>query len=142
MIQLTKRMEFCAAHYYSNPTWSAAKNRRVFGRDGDLHGHNYVLEVTITGEPSPETGMVMDLKVFKDLINEAAVDRLDHKHLNLDVPYFKEKIPTPENLAVLIWELLEPRLESRERQRLHRVRLYQDSSFYVDYYGERSATAE
>ena len=136
MIQLTKRVEFCAAHRYVNPGWSAAKNRRVFGRDSDLHGHNYVLEVTIRGEPSPETGMVMDLKALKDLILEAAVDRLDHKHLNEDVPYFKEKMPTPENLAVLIWELLEPRLEGGQGQRLHRVRLYQDASFFVDYYGE------
>jgi 6-pyruvoyltetrahydropterin/6-carboxytetrahydropterin synthase len=142
MIQLTKRVEFCAAHYYVNPTWTSEENRRVFGKDSDLHGHNYVLEVTIQGDPSPETGMVMDLKALKDLIVEVAVDRFDHKHLNQDVPYFKEKMPTPENLAVLIWELLEPRLEGRRGQRLHRIRLYQDASFFVDYYGERSAAVE
>ena len=72
MIQLTKRVEFCAAHYYVNPAWTAEENRRVFGKDGNLHGHNYVLEVTIQGDPSPETGMVMDLKAIKDLIVEAA----------------------------------------------------------------------
>jgi 6-pyruvoyltetrahydropterin/6-carboxytetrahydropterin synthase len=142
MIQLTKRVEFCAAHYYVNPAWSAEENQRVFGRDGNLHGHNYVLEVTIQGEPSPETGMVMDLKVLKDLIVEAIVERFDHKHLNQDVPYFKEKVPTPENLAVLTWELLEPRLEGRQGNRLHRIRLHEDTSFFVDYYGERSATLE
>jgi 6-pyruvoyltetrahydropterin/6-carboxytetrahydropterin synthase len=140
MIQLTKRVEFCAAHYYGNPTWSEEKNRRVFGRDGNLHGHNYVLEVTIRGDPSPETGMVMDLKVLKDLIVETVVDRFDHKHLNQDVPYFKEKVPTPENLAVLIWELLDPRLEGRRALLLHRIRLYEDASFFVDYFGERSDT--
>jgi 6-pyruvoyltetrahydropterin/6-carboxytetrahydropterin synthase len=142
MIQLTKRVEFCAAHYYVNHTWTSEENRRVFGKDSDLHGHNYVLEVTIRGDPSPETGMVMDLKALKDLIVEVAVDRFDHKHLNQDVPYFKEKMPTPENLAVLIWELLEPRLEGRQGQRLHRIRLYQDASFFVDYYGERSAAVD
>lgn len=139
MIQLTKRVEFCAAHSYTNPAWSAEENERVFGRESSLHGHNYILEVTIQGEPSPETGMVMDLKALKDLIVEVVVDRLDHTHLNQDVPYFKEKVPTPENLALLIWELLEPRLEGC---RLHRVRLYEDASFFVDYYGERSISPE
>jgi 6-pyruvoyltetrahydropterin/6-carboxytetrahydropterin synthase len=137
MIRLTKRVEFCAAHFYAVPAWSAEKNQRVFGREGNLHGHNYVLEVTIQGEPSPETGMVMDLKALKDLIVREAVDRFDHKHLNQDVPYFKEKVPTPENLAVVIWELLEPRLEECRGCRLHRIRLHEDESFFVDYYGER-----
>jgi 6-pyruvoyltetrahydropterin/6-carboxytetrahydropterin synthase len=142
MIQLTKRVEFCAAHSYVNPAWSAEENQRVFGRESNLHGHNYVLEVTIRGEPSPETGMVMDLKVLKDLIVEAVVDRFDHKHLNQDVPYFKEKVPTPENLAVVIWELLEPRLEGRQGHWLHRIRLHEDAFFFVDYFGERSATVD
>lgn len=140
MIRLTKRVEFCAAHRYINPRWSEEKNRQVFGKDGNPngHGHNYVLEVTILGEPSPETGMVMDLKALKDLIVEAVVDRFDHKHLNLDVPYFKEKVPTPENLAVVIWELLGPRLEGC---RLDRIRLYEDDSFFVEYAGERGERA-
>ena len=142
MIQLTKRVEFCAAHSYANPAWSAEENQRVFGREGNLHGHNYVLEVTIRGEPSPETGMVMDLKALKDLIAEAVVDRFDHKHLNQDVPYFKEKVPTPENLAVVIWELLEPRLEGGQGHWLHRIRLHEDAFFFVDYFGERSATVD
>ena len=140
MIQLTKRVEFCAAHALANPAWGADENRRVFGRDRHLHGHNYVLEVTIRGEPSAETGMVMDLKTLKDLIVEAVVDRFDHKHLNQDVPYFKEKVPTPENLAVVIWELLEPRLEGHPGLQLHRIRLHEDTSSFVDYYGERSVT--
>lgn len=140
MIRLTKRVEFCAAHHYINPRWSDEENRRVFGKcaNPNGHGHNYVLEVTIEGEPSPETGMVMDLKALKDLIVETVVDRFDHRHLNLDVPYFKEKVPTPENLAVVIWELLEPRLEGC---RLQRIRLYEDESFYVDYRGERADPA-
>jgi 6-pyruvoyltetrahydropterin/6-carboxytetrahydropterin synthase len=139
MIQLTKRLEFCAAHYYANPAWSAEENLRVFGKDSNLHGHNYVLEVTIQGEPSPETGMVMDLKALKDLIVGTVVERFDHRHLNQDVPYFKEKVPTPENLAVVIWELLEARLEGC---RLHRIRLHEDVSLFVDYYGERSSNVE
>ena len=140
MIQLTKRVEFCAAHQYVNLAWSTEENQRVFGKEGNLHGHNYVLEVTIRGNPSLETGMVMDLKALKTLIVEAVVDRFDHKHLNRDVPYFKDKVPTPENLAVLIWELLEPRLGERSGHRLHRIRLHEDAAFFVDYYGERSST--
>ena len=137
MIRVTKRVEFCAAHSYANPAWSEAENRRVFGKCGNVHGHNYVLEVTIQGEASPETGMVMDLKALKDIIVETVVDRLDHKHLNRDLPYFKEKIPTPENLVVLIWELLEPGLEGHQGLRLDRVRLHEDGTCFVDYYGER-----
>ncbi len=110
----------------------------MFGKCGNLHGHTYVLEVTIEGEPSSETGMVMDLKALKDLIVEAVVNRFDHKHLNEDLPYFKEKLPTPENMAVVIWELLEPRLPEGQGLRLHRVRLHEDGSFCVDYYGERA----
>ncbi len=135
MIRLTKRVEFCAAHRYANPAWSAEENQRVFGKEGNLHGHTYTLEVTVEGVPSPETGMVMDLKRLKELIVRVVVDRLDHKHLNLDLPYFREKVPTPENLAVLIWELLEPVVEGC---RLHRVRLHEDGACFVDYYGERS----
>ena len=86
--------------------------------------------------------MVMDLKALKDLIVEAVVDRFDHQHLNVDVPYFKEKIPTPENLAVVIWELLEPQLEGRPGLRLRRVRLHEDGSYFVDYCGERRAHVE
>lgn len=140
MIRLTKRVEFCAAHRYINPRWNEEENRLIFGKEGNPngHGHNYVLEVTILGEPSPDTGMVMDLKALKDLIVEIVVDRFDHKHLNLDVPYFKEKVPTPENLAVVIWELLVSRLEGC---RLDRIRLYEDDSTFVDYAGERDERA-
>ncbi len=100
----------------------------------NLHGHNYVLEVTIQGEPAPETGMVMDLKALKDLIVEVVVDHLDHKNLNLDVPALEGRIPTPENLAVLIWDLLGPRLDGCA---LSRVCLREDAGSSVEYFGER-----
>jgi 6-pyruvoyltetrahydropterin/6-carboxytetrahydropterin synthase len=134
MIRLTKRVEFCAAHRYLNPRWSEEENLRRFGKEAHLHGHNYVLEVTIQGEPAPETGMVMDLKVLKDLIIETVVDHLDHKNLNVDVPALGGRIPTPENLAVLIWDLLSPRLG---RCTLSRVRLHEDAGCFVEYSGER-----
>jgi 6-pyruvoyltetrahydropterin/6-carboxytetrahydropterin synthase len=137
MIQLTKRVEFCAAHRYGNPRWSAEDNARVFGPCGNLHGHNYVLEVTIQGKPAPETGMVMDLKVLKEVITERVMNRFDHKNLNVDVPELADTIPTPENLAVLIWDLLAPALQGCA---LARIRLHEDGTTYVDYTGERRGT--
>jgi 6-pyruvoyltetrahydropterin/6-carboxytetrahydropterin synthase len=134
MMQLTKRVEFCAAHRYVNPAWSAARNRRVYGKAANLHGHNYVLEVTIQGEPHPDTGMVMDLKALKALIVRAVVDDVDHKNLNVDVPAFASRPPTPEYLTVFIWERLVARLRGC---RLFRVRLHVDDGSYVDYFGER-----
>jgi 6-pyruvoyltetrahydropterin/6-carboxytetrahydropterin synthase len=133
-LRVTKRVEFCAAHRYAKAGWSDAENRRVFGKAFNLHGHNYVLEVTVEGTPSPDTGMVMDLKVLKEIIAEAVLDRLDHKNLNVDVPELAERLPTPEHVAVLIWELLAPRLTGC---RLHRVRLHQDETLAVDFLGER-----
>ncbi len=133
MIRLTKRVEFCAAHRYVNPRWTEEENRRRFGKAVNLHGHNYILEVTIQGTPAPDTGMVMDLKALKDLIADAVMDRLDHKNLNVDVPALADRLPTPENLAVVIWGLLAPRLADGS---LYRVRLHADDGSHVDYYGE------
>ena len=133
MIRLTKRVEFCAAHRYVNPRWSEEENRRRFGKAVNLHGHNYVLDITIQGTPAPDTGMVMDLKALKDLIADAVMERLDHKNLNVDVPTFAERLPTPETLAVAIWGLIAPRLTDGG---LFRVRLHEDDGSYVDYYGE------
>ena len=133
MIRLTKRVEFCAAHRYGNPRWSEEENRRRFGKAVNLHGHNYVLEVTIQGAPAPDTGMVMDLKALKDLIADAVMERLDHKNLNVDVPALVDRLPTPENLAVVIWGLIATRLTDGS---LYRVRLHEDDGPYVDYYGD------
>lgn len=134
-MRVTKRVEFCAAHRYAMPGWSEAENRRAFGKAANLHGHNYVLEVTVEGEPSPDTGMVMNLKALKDLVAEVVLDRLDHKNLNVDVEELTARLPTPEHLAVLIWDRLAPRLTGC---RLHRIRLQEDESLYVDYLGERA----
>ncbi len=134
MIRVTKRVEFCAAHQYVNPDWTPAENQRRFGKAVGLHGHNYQLEVSVEGTPAPETGMVMDLKALKDLITTAVLDDLDHKNLNEDVPDLKGRLPTPENLAVCIWERLAPRLQGC---RLACVRLTEEAGYTVEYDGER-----
>ena len=88
MIRVTRKVEFSAAHYYHNPSLSLEENRRVFGKCNNPHGHghNYVLEVTVAGEPDPATGMVLDLKELKDILQREVVDRMDHRHLNYEVP--------------------------------------------------------
>jgi 6-pyruvoyltetrahydropterin/6-carboxytetrahydropterin synthase len=134
VIYLTRKIEFSASHYYHNPAFSAEENRRIFGKSNNPHGHghNYVLEVTVAGEPDETTGMVLDLKELKEILQREIVERMDHRFLNREVPELAGKIPTTENLAVTIWQLLEPKIT---KGHLHRVRLYQTPDFFVDCYG-------
>ncbi len=134
MIRLTRTVEFSASHFYRNPQWSEEENRRVFGKCANPHGHghNYVLEVTVEGEPDPRTGMVLDLKELKDILQQEVVERMDHRFLNHEVPELAGKIPTTENIAATIWSLLEPRIT---QGRLQRVRLYETPDLFVDCYG-------
>ncbi len=133
MIAITRKIEFAASHRYHNPALSAEENRRIFGKCNNPHGHghNYTLEVTVAGEPDPVTGMVLDLKELKDLLEQEVMERMDHRHLNYEVPELAGKIPTCENVARVIWELLEPRIT---RGRLHRIRLYESADLFVDCY--------
>ncbi|MBI3404611.1 MAG: 6-carboxytetrahydropterin synthase [Acidobacteria bacterium] len=131
MILLTRKIEFSASHFYQNPVLSAEENRHIFGKHAGPpgHGHNYVLEVTVAGEPDPVTGMVLDLKELKDILEREITLRMDHRHLNHEVPELKGKIPTTETLAATIWELLEPKIK---QGRLHKVRLYETPNTFVD----------
>ncbi len=135
MIYLTRRAEFSASHYYHNPDWSPEENQRVFGKCANPHGHghNYTLEVTVAGEVDPRTGMVLDLKELKKILEKEVLDLVDHKFLNKEVPVFASKIPTTENIAVEIWHWLSPKLTFGK---LHRIRLYESPDLYVDYYGK------
>jgi 6-pyruvoyltetrahydropterin/6-carboxytetrahydropterin synthase len=131
MVRITRKVEFSASHVYDNPAFSAEENRRVFGKCNNPHGHghNYTLEVTIAGEPDPRTGMVLDLKELKEILQREVVERMDHRHLNIEVPELKGLIPTCENVALVIWKLLEPRIATGK---LDRVRLYESSDLYAD----------
>ena len=133
MILLTRRATFSASHYYWNPAWSEEQNLAVFGRCANRngHGHNYTLEVTVAGEPHPVTGMVLDLKELKDLLDREVMQRMDHRNLNAEVPELAGKIPTCENIALVIWNLLEPKIPSGT---LHRVRLYESADLFADCY--------
>ena len=131
MIRITRKIEFSAAHFYHNPNFSAEENRRVFGKcnNPNGHGHNYVLEVTIAGEPDPSTGMVLDLKELKDILQREVMERMDHRHLNYEVPELAGQIPTCENIAAVIWKLLEPKIKTGK---LDRVRLYESPDLFAD----------
>jgi len=136
MIYLTRKAEFSASHYYHNPKFSAEENRRVFGKCSNLngHGHNYTLEVTVKGEVDERTGFVVDLKQLKDILESEVVAAMDHRHLNKEVPEFATRIPTVENIAVVIWNRLSPKLN---KAKLHRVRVYESDDLYADFLGEK-----
>ena len=135
-MKITRKAEFSASHYCANPAWSEAENRAVYGDAANRHGHghNYVLEVTVEGEPDPVTGMVMDLKLLKDVMNEEVVDPMDHRFLNHEVPPFDKVVPTAENLARECWRRLQARLD-QPNARLESVRIFETDDLYVEFKG-------
>ena len=121
MVLLTRKIEFSASHRY------------VFGKCNNPHGHghNYTLEVAVAGEPDPVTGMVLDLSELKKILEREVMQRMDHRHLNVEVPELAGQIPTCENVARVIWKLLEPKIT---QGKLHRVRLYESPDLFADCY--------
>ena len=114
-MKVCRRETFNAAHRLYNPTFDDAKNELIFGKcnNPNFHGHNYVLETWIEGEIDQETGYLIDLKILSDLINDEVLEAFDHRNLNLDRPEFKYLIPTVENIAVVIWNKLRAKLDSK-----------------------------
>jgi len=129
-VLLSKRIEFSAAHRYVKPEWDDAKNRAVFGPcfNPPAHGHNYLLEVTVAGEVDEKTGMVINLFDLKRVLL-AVIEEFDHKNLNLDMDHFRERIPTSENLARVLWMRL---AVQRDIGTLHSIRLYEDEDLFAD----------
>ena len=127
----TRRFAFSAGHRYWVAAWPAGENERVFGRLTVPHGHNYTLDVTVQGPIDERTGMVIDLSELKRLVTEVVVDRFDHADLNAD-PLFRERVPTTENIALVVWDILAAKLG---RDRLASVRVWEDPTLYVDYDG-------
>ena len=127
----TRRFTFAAGHRYRVDGWSDAENERVFGRLTVPHGHNYTVDVTVRGPVDPDTGMVIDLAELKRIVGETVVERFDHADLNAD-PLFRGRVPTTENIAITIFELLAPKLGA---ERLSQVRVWEDETLFVDYRG-------
>ena len=129
---ITKKYHFCASHKYGNSDWSEEKNLEVFGKDYNTHGHNYILEVSVTGPIDQGSGWLVDLKKLGQVVKKYVVNVLDHSQIEVDIEWFKGKQPSSENILVWAWDEIAPRLE---RGTLHRLRLVETHSIYTDYYG-------
>jgi len=136
MVYLTRLEHFNAAHKLYNPGWSKERNDEVFGEcaNENWHGHNFDLYVTVKGEPDKDSGFLMDVKRLSRLIKENVIEKLDHKNLNLDVEFLKDKMCSTENLATGIWAQLDPHLPANVT--LHCIKLYETPRIYVEYFGE------
>jgi len=130
---ITKVFHFCAAHQYGHSDWSDEKNKDVFGPDAQVHGHNYKLEVTVTGAIDPETGFVVDLGELSQIVTANVINKLDHSQFEKDIPWFKDKQPSSENLVIFIWEEISKHLKSAK---LQRIRIVETPTIYTDYYGK------
>lgn len=138
MIFVTRKEHFNAAHKLYNPNWTKEKNEEVFGpcANENWHGHNFELIVTVKGTPDPDTGFVIDLKVLGRIIKTSVVDQLDHRNINLDVPFMKDKLASCEILVIEIWKILEEELEKHNsKAKLHRIKLVETPKNYVEYFG-------
>ena len=136
MVYLTRRERFNAAHKLWVDAWSEDENLQTFGKcaNKNWHGHNYWLYVTVKGMPDPQTGFIVDVKKLSTWIKETIVDKVDHANLNLDVDFIPRGMqPTTENLVILFWQQLQPRLEGCE---LHGIKLYVTENIYAEYFGE------
>jgi len=136
MIYITRRERFSAAHRMFRQEWSDEKNFQVFGKcsNPNWHGHDYVLYVTIKGEPSEETGFFMNISDLKDIIREKVVERLDHRNINTEVGFMKGKVATTENLAIAIWDELKPAIEEAGAE-LHSIKIQETENNRIEYYG-------
>lgn len=133
-VLVTRRVHFNACHRMFNPQWTDEENTAVFGlcANKNYHGHNYELEVTVSGTPNPNTGYVIDLGHLKHIIDEHVTHKLDHRNLNLDVDFMNGILPSSENLVVAIWDLLTPYITEGT---LHSIRLYETPRNFVEYRG-------
>ncbi len=139
-VTISKKFEFSASHRYWRDDWPEEKNERIFGLCVSPygHGHNYELHVTVKGPIDAQTGMIINLSTLKKLVNEI-VEQFDHKFLNLDTPYFKDRIPTTENIALVLFELIERKLAQFPELRLHKIRLYERHDLYADVWRSEEA---
>lgn len=135
IVTVTRRLSFNAAHRVHNPALSDAENAALFGKcnNPNWHGHNYTLEVSVRGAVDDRTGYVMDLGVLRRLVEAEVVDVVDHRNMNVDVPFMQGVIPTTENMIVAFWERLAPHVAPA---RLVRLRLWETENNYAEYEGE------
>ena len=133
-VTVTRRLRFNAAHRVHNPALSDEENRAIFGKcnNPNWHGHNYVLEVSVSGPIDPVTGYVLDLGRLKQVVNRDVIDQMDHRNLNVDVPFMQGIIPTAENIVVACWRAITPLVAPAT---LVRLRLMETENNWVEYDG-------
>ncbi|MEO8583178.1 MAG: 6-carboxytetrahydropterin synthase [Flavitalea sp.] len=136
MVYLTRLEHFNAAHKLYNPAWTREHNDQIFGKcaNENWHGHNYELYVTVKGNPNPDTGFLFDAKQLSNIITERITDKLDHKNLNVDVDFMHGKMCSTENLAIAIWQQLQPYIPNEVT--LHCIKLYETPRIYIEYFGD------
>lgn len=134
MIVLTKKFKFSAAHRYHNAEWTEEVNLAAFGEDHRLHGHNYEIEVSLTGKIDPETGFLADLGLIKTLVQEHVLDQLDHSQIEADIEWFADRRPTTENIIRYIWGQLAPHIPTEIT--MTRLRLFETPTIYAEYNGQ------
>ena len=127
---LTKVFHFNAAHQYGHSDWTDEKNWEVFGPDSKIHGHNYMLEVMVTGDIVDDTGFLVDLGNLKKIVKKNVIDILDHSLFNVEVEFFKDRQPSSENLVIFIWNQIQSELKGAK---LHRIRLHETPTIFTDY---------
>ncbi len=135
-VYITRRETFNAAHKLWRPEWSDEKNQEVFGKcsNHNWHGHNFQLFITVKGVPHPETGFVINLKLLSVLIREHIIEALDHKNLNLDVPFLEGMMASTENMAIAIWDILSPLVQEHGGE-MAKIKLIETENNFVEYYG-------
>ena len=130
---ITKQFKFCAAHKYWNESWDYDQNFKVFGDDVRVHGHNYVLDITVTGPVNEDSGFVFDIQELKDIVNNNVISKIDHSEIQKDIEWFKGKQPSTENLVLFIWQNVAPHIN--EPAKLHKIKLRETPTIFTEYYG-------
>jgi 6-pyruvoyltetrahydropterin/6-carboxytetrahydropterin synthase len=134
MPYLTKQYKFCAAHRYWNPNWSDEKNYQIFGEDVRIHGHNYTLDVTISGPINDESGFIVNLSELNKIVKLHVLDVMDHSQIQLDIPWFESNQPSTENMLVFIWEQILTKIPNLAK--LKSIKLRETPTIFTEYFGQ------
>ena len=134
MSYLTKQYKFCAAHRYWNPNWSDEKNYQIFGEDVRIHGHNYTLDITISGPINDESGFIVNLSELNKIVKLHVLDVMDHSQIQLDIPWFESKQPSTENMVVFIWEQIVTKIPNPAK--LKSIKLRETPTIFTEYFGQ------
>ena len=130
---ITKQFKFCAAHKYWNDNWTDEKNKEIFEDDIKIHGHNYLLDITIKGETSKDSGFILNISDLKKIVDKHVLAYLDHSQIEKDIDWFKDKQPSTENLVVFIWNQINPHILGNGK--LFKIKLRETPTIYTEYYG-------